>query len=37
MKIETLQNGRIALVENADTEAEMRFGDFDASDAPDFG
>ncbi|MDR1961518.1 MAG: hypothetical protein LBQ16_04470 [Gracilibacteraceae bacterium] len=32
MKIENLQNGRIALVENADTASEMRFGDFDASD-----
>jgi hypothetical protein len=32
MKIENLQNGKIALVENANTTAEMRFGNFDASD-----
>jgi hypothetical protein len=32
MKIENLQNGKIALVENANTSAEMRFGNFDASD-----
>jgi hypothetical protein len=32
MKIENLQNGKIALVENANTAAEMRFGDFDVSD-----
>jgi hypothetical protein len=30
MKIENLQNGKIALVENANTLAEMRFGNFDA-------
>jgi hypothetical protein len=33
MKIENLQNGNIALVENTNTAAEMRFGSFDASDA----
>jgi hypothetical protein len=32
MKIENLQNGKIVLVENAGTLAEMRFGDYDASD-----
>jgi hypothetical protein len=32
MKIENLQNGKIALIENANTSAEMRFGNFDASD-----
>jgi hypothetical protein len=32
MKIENLQNGKIVLVENANTSAEMWFGDFYASD-----